>query len=43
MELIQGSTSSFFGDHVIGEGSYGTIYKVKFQHTNATVKVSKLP
>nr|ABL85042.1 serine threonine kinase [Brachypodium sylvaticum] len=38
-EQIQASTSSFSNDLVIGKGSYGTVYKAKFQHTVAAVKV----
>ncbi|KQK19920.1 U-box domain-containing protein 35 [Brachypodium distachyon] len=38
-EQIQASTSSFSSDLMIGKGSYGTVYKAKFQHTVAAVKV----
>lgn len=38
-EEIQASTSSFSGDLLIGRGSYGTVYKAKFHHTVAAVKV----
>ncbi|KAG8093969.1 hypothetical protein GUJ93_ZPchr0012g20485 [Zizania palustris] len=42
-EEIQASTSSFSGDHVIGRGSNGTVYKAKFHHTVAAVKVLNSP
>ncbi|XP_044959092.1 U-box domain-containing protein 35-like [Hordeum vulgare subsp. vulgare] len=38
-EHIQAATSSFSSDLVIGKGTYGTVYKAKFQHTVAAVKV----
>ena len=38
-EQIQVATSSFSGDLVIGKGTYGTVYKAKFQHMVAAVKV----
>uniref|UniRef100_A0A0A9CTK6 RING-type E3 ubiquitin transferase n=1 Tax=Arundo donax TaxID=35708 RepID=A0A0A9CTK6_ARUDO len=38
-EEIQASTSSFSADLIIGKGSYGTVYKAKFHHTVAAVKV----
>ncbi|VAI69767.1 unnamed protein product [Triticum turgidum subsp. durum] len=38
-EHIQAATSSFSSDLVIGKGTYGTVYKAKFQHTIAAVKV----
>uniref|UniRef100_A0A0A9DFD9 RING-type E3 ubiquitin transferase n=1 Tax=Arundo donax TaxID=35708 RepID=A0A0A9DFD9_ARUDO len=42
-EEIQASTSSFSGDLMIGKGSYGTVYKAKFHHTVAAVKVLNSP
>ncbi|XP_062227986.1 U-box domain-containing protein 35-like isoform X2 [Phragmites australis] len=42
-EEIQASTSSFSADLVIGKGSYGTVYKAKFHHTTAAVKVLNSP
>uniref|UniRef100_A0ACD6AC76 Uncharacterized protein n=2 Tax=Avena sativa TaxID=4498 RepID=A0ACD6AC76_AVESA len=38
-EQIQLATSSFSSDLEIGKGTYGTVYKAKFQHTVAAVKV----
>ncbi|TVU12707.1 hypothetical protein EJB05_46362 [Eragrostis curvula] len=38
-EEIQASTSSFSADLMIGKGSYGTVYKAKFHHTIAAVKI----
>jgi hypothetical protein len=38
-EQIQAATSSFSSDLVIGKGTYGTVYKAKFPHTIAAVKV----
>ncbi|CAM0912688.1 unnamed protein product [Alopecurus aequalis] len=38
-EQIQAATSSFSSDLVIGKGTYGTVYKAKFQHMVAAVKV----
>ncbi|KAF7045512.1 hypothetical protein CFC21_054613 [Triticum aestivum] len=38
-EHIQAATSSFSSDLVIGKGTYGTVYKAKFQHSVAAVKV----
>uniref|UniRef100_A0ACD5XWC9 Uncharacterized protein n=1 Tax=Avena sativa TaxID=4498 RepID=A0ACD5XWC9_AVESA len=38
-EQIQAATSSFSSDLEIGKGTYGTVYKAKFQHTVAAVKV----
>lgn len=38
-EHIQAATSSFSSDLVIGKGTYGTVYKAKFQHTVGAVKV----
>jgi hypothetical protein len=38
-EEIQASTSSFSSALMIGKGSYGTVYKAKFHHTVAAVKV----
>ncbi|XP_006655773.1 U-box domain-containing protein 35 [Oryza brachyantha] len=42
-EEIQASTSSFSVDLMIGKGSYGTVYKAKFHHTVAAVKVLNSP
>ncbi|XP_062233646.1 U-box domain-containing protein 35-like [Phragmites australis] len=42
-EEIQASTSSFSADLMIGKGSYGTVYKAKFHHTVAAVKVLNSP
>ena len=42
-EQNQAPTSLFLNDLMLGNGSYGTVYKVKFQHTNAIVEVSKRP
>lgn len=38
-EEIRASTSSFSSALMIGKGSYGTVYKAKFHHTVAAVKV----
>jgi len=42
-EEIQASTSSFSSALMIGKGSYGTVYKAKFHHTVAAVKVLNSP
>ncbi|KAF0903269.1 hypothetical protein E2562_026556 [Oryza meyeriana var. granulata] len=42
-EEIQASTSSLSDDLMIGKGSYGTVYKAKFHHTVAAVKVLNSP
>ncbi|KAL6606243.1 hypothetical protein ACP70R_041896 [Stipagrostis hirtigluma subsp. patula] len=42
-EEIQASTSSFAADLMIGKGSYGTVYKAKFHHTVAAVKILNSP
>lgn len=42
-EEIQASTSSFSSSLMIGKGSYGTVYKAKFHHTVAAVKVLNSP
>jgi hypothetical protein len=42
-EQVHLPTSSFSRNLVMLKESYGTVYKAKFQHKNATVKVSKLP
>lgn len=42
-EEIQASTSSFSSALMIGKGSYGTVYKAKFRHTVAAVKVLNSP
>ncbi|CAL5045640.1 unnamed protein product [Urochloa decumbens] len=42
-EEIQASTSSFSSALRIGKGSYGTVYKAKFHHTVAAVKVLNSP
>ena len=42
-EEIQASTSSLSSDLMIGKGSYGTVYKAKFHHTVAAVKVLNSP
>ncbi|KAL6861543.1 hypothetical protein ACP4OV_017243 [Aristida adscensionis] len=42
-EEIEASTSSFSADLMIGKGSYGTVYKAKFHHTVAAVKVLNSP
>jgi hypothetical protein len=42
-EQVHLPTSSFSRNLVMLKESYGTVYKAKFQHTNATVEVSKLP
>ncbi|KAG8069589.1 hypothetical protein GUJ93_ZPchr0006g41799 [Zizania palustris] len=42
-EEIQASTLSFSVDRVIGRGSYGTVYKAKFHHIVAAVKVLNSP
>jgi hypothetical protein len=36
---IEDATSSFSGELMIGRGSNGTVYKGKFKHTAAAVKV----
>lgn len=38
-EQLQAATSSFSSDLVIGKGTYGTVYRAKFPHTVAAVKV----
>jgi hypothetical protein len=38
-EQLQAATSSFSSDLVIGKGTYGTVYKAKFRHAVAAVKV----
>ncbi|KAM0923976.1 hypothetical protein ACQ4PT_005168 [Festuca glaucescens] len=38
-EQIEAATSSFSSDLVIGKGTYGTVYKAKFRHAVAAVKV----
>ncbi|CAN6172389.1 unnamed protein product [Urochloa humidicola] len=42
-EEIQASTSSFSSALRIGKGAYGTVYKAKFHHTVAAVKVLNSP
>lgn len=42
-EEIRASTSSFSSALMIGKGSYGTVYKAKFHHTVAAVKVLNSP
>lgn len=42
-EEIQASTSSFSSALMIGKGSYGTVYKAKFHHTVAAVKLLNSP
>ncbi|CAN6215188.1 unnamed protein product [Urochloa humidicola] len=42
-EEIQASTSTFSSALRIGKGSYGTVYKAKFHHTVAAVKVLNSP
>uniref|UniRef100_A0A0E0L7K5 RING-type E3 ubiquitin transferase n=1 Tax=Oryza punctata TaxID=4537 RepID=A0A0E0L7K5_ORYPU len=42
-EEIKASTSSLSEDLMIGRGSYGTVYKAKFHHTVAAVKVLNSP
>ncbi|WVZ82679.1 hypothetical protein U9M48_029917 [Paspalum notatum var. saurae] len=42
-EEIHASTSSFSDAFMIGKGSYGTVYKAKFHHTVAAVKLLNSP
>lgn len=42
-EEIQASTSSFSNALMIGKGSYGTVYKARFHHTVAAVKLLNSP